>query len=436
MKRWTPTSALGRAASIGAVGLVAGLTMGRPWLVAVAVAFLVHAALGLALRGRDTPVLASALDQQTLHEGQATRSRLHVRSESGGPVEGVEQVVRTVGRTAFVATEPTSGTSHTLHPGEDSEPAPLAFGVKRWGRTQLAEEKVALFSGWAGFVWGPQSLGQQAITVLPAHAQRSDASAPAPHPVGVVGAHRSRRPGAGIELAGIRPFTVGDRLRRIHWRSTLRTGTMQTVVSDAEEDASILLLVDGLADHGRSGGLGGVATSLDVTLRAAATIAEHHLRIGDRVGLRVIGGGGAVVPVSAGTAHTYRILGALARIRPGGVARADEARLALHAPPGTVVVVLTPLLEQRPADLAVLAARARHDVVVVDTLPVEADPVIDEATSAGVAALAWRLRRLDREPVRRGLEAQGCAVVPWQGPHTLGRVLREIARNRGRMVRQ
>ena len=174
----------------------------------------------------------------------------------------------------------------------------------------------------------------------------------------------------------------------------------------------------------------------DVTLRAAATIAEHHLRIGDRVGLRVIGGGGAVVPVSAGTAHTYRILGALARIRPGGVARADEARLALHAPPGTVVVVLTPLLEQRPADLAVLAARARHDVVVVDTLPVEADPVIDEATSAGVAALAWRLRRLDREPVRRGLEAQGCAVVPWQGPHTLGRVLREIARNRGRMVRQ
>ncbi|NLJ54060.1 MAG: DUF58 domain-containing protein, partial [Intrasporangiaceae bacterium] len=50
--------------------------------------------------------------------------------------------------------------------------------------------------------------------------------------------------------------------------------------------------------------------------------------------------------------------------------------------------------------------------------------------------LAWRLRRLDREPVRRGLEAQGCAVVPWQGPHTLGRVLREITRNRARLVRQ
>lgn len=436
MTQWSPTSALGRAASIGAVGLVAGLTMGRPWLVAVGAAFLVHAVLGLVLRGRGTPVLASALDQRTLHEGQATRSRLRLRPESGSDLDEIELVVRTVGRTAFVATEPTSGTSHTLHPETGTDLAPLAFGVKRWGRTRIAEEKVALFSGWAGFVWGPQSLGQQSILVLPSRADRSDASAPAPHPVGVVGAHRSRRAGSGVELAGIRPFTVGDRLRRIHWRSTLRTGTMQTVVSDAEEDASILLLVDGLADHGRSGGIGGAETSLDITLRAAATIAEHHLRIGDRVGLRVIGGGGAFVPVSAGASHVHRILGALARVRAGGIARVDETRVALHAPPGSVVVVLTPLLEQRPADLAAIAARTRHDVVVVDTLPVAADPVIDESTSAGVAALAWRLRRLDREPVRRGLEAQGCAVVPWQGPHTLGRVLREITRNRARLVRQ
>ena len=40
----------------------------------------------------------------------------------------------------------------------------------------------------------------------------------------------------------------------------------------------MLLVVDALADHGRSGGVDGAASSLDVTVRAAAAIAEHHVR--------------------------------------------------------------------------------------------------------------------------------------------------------------
>ena len=437
MSQWQPTGALSRACTIGALALVGGLAVGRPLLVAVAVPFLIHTALALLLRPRSgaahpAPEAWSELGQLTLDEGQATTSTLHVDPGRAG-AGPIELVVRTIGRTAHVATDPPTGTSQTLHPQDVTDPAPLTVGATRWGRIRLAEEKVALYTGWAGFAWGPTSLGQQTLTVLPRRS-RTDASTPAPHPIGLVGAHRSRRPGSGIELAGIRPFAVGDRLRRIHWPSTQRTGALQTIVSDAEEDASILLLVDGLADHGTSGGLTGAQTSLDITMRAAATIAEHHLHLGDRVGLRVIGGGGAIVPSAAGRAHVDRILGVLARVRPAAMARADEARLALRVPPGTVVVVLTPLLEQRPADLAVLAARARHDVVVVDTMPVNADPVLEETTTKAVGALAWRLRRLDREPVRAGLQAQGCAVVAWQGPQTLGRVLREIARNRSRMV--
>ena len=40
-----------------------------------------------------------------------------------------------------------------------------------------------------------------------------DSSAPAPHPRGLVGMHRSARPGQGSEFATLRPFQVGDRLR-------------------------------------------------------------------------------------------------------------------------------------------------------------------------------------------------------------------------------
>ena len=62
------------------------------------------------------------------------------------------------------------------------------------------------------------------------------------------------------------------------------------ITSPAEEDSGVLLVVDALADFGRSGGVDGAASSLDVTMRAASALAEHFVRNGDRVALRVVSG--------------------------------------------------------------------------------------------------------------------------------------------------
>lgn len=430
MTGWRPTASLARGAALGSGALVIALAAGRPLLAVLATPFLLHAAIILLARPRpdQAPQALSRLDHATLSEGQSTRLRLRLQAP------GAEHAVRALGRSAYLATEPACGGVQSLLPLPDEEALTILVGARRWGRRSLGEEKVALVSPWAGFRHGPSSLGQQSLTVLPVRAVR-DSGAPAPHPVGLVGEHRAARPGQGIELGGIRPFVIGDRLRRIHWRHSLRTGSLHTVVADAEEDASVLLLVDALADHGRSGGIDGAASSLDVSVRAAAAVAEHHLRIGDRVGLRLIGGGGAVVPLSSGTAHTHRILGVLARIRSAGLNKRDRERVAMRVPPGTVVVVLSPLLDPHAGDLAVSAVRSGHDVVVIDTMPLDARPVLDEATSRDVGELAWRIRRLDRLPVLHGLSRQGCAVVPWQGPGTLDRVLREMGRRRVRVRR-
>ena len=88
--------------------------------------------------------------------------------------------------------------------------------------------------------------------------------------------------------------SAGDRLRRINWRVSLRSDALHVVTTRAEQDTGVLLVVDALADHGRSGGIDGPASSLDVTVRAAAAVAEHHVRAGDRVSLRVIGAGPGV----------------------------------------------------------------------------------------------------------------------------------------------
>ena len=69
----------------------------------------------------------------------------------------------------------------------------------------LGEEKVALTSPWAGYRWGPVLLPGREMRVLPASPARSMGEAP--QPLGLVGAHRSRRAGDGTEFAGIRPST-------------------------------------------------------------------------------------------------------------------------------------------------------------------------------------------------------------------------------------
>src|SRR4029453_3328714 len=101
----------------------------------------------------------------------------------------------------------------------------------------------------------------------------------------LVGAHRSRRPGEGGELAGVRPFAPRDRLRRVDWRVTLRTRELHVVSTLSDRDAEVVLLLDVLHEAGRSGGTGGTASVLDTMVRAAAGIAEHYLHRAARVSL-------------------------------------------------------------------------------------------------------------------------------------------------------
>jgi uncharacterized protein (DUF58 family) len=263
--------------------------------------------------------------------------------------------------------------------------------------------------------------------VLPVRAP-FDSRAEAPQPLGLVGAHRSRRPGDGTELAAIRPFQTGDRLRRIHWRVSLRTDRLHVVSTRGEEDSAVLVVVDALADHGRSGGVDGAASSLDVTVRAAAAIAEHHVRRGDRVSLRVVGTGGETVRYGAGMRHLQIVLGRLAGLRVGTPhdLRADQLQLGVTA--GTVVVVLSPMLSGPMGTLTATLVQRGLQVMVVDTLPEAVVPAVVEGTDPAIAAMAWRMRRIERAEVLTSLAALGCPVVTWRGPGTLDDVLHRLAR--------
>lgn len=439
---WRPTTAHLRACASGVAFVVAGVTFGRPDLLVLGLPFAIIALWSVAVRPTRATVARSALAHRTLREGEATTWTATVT-----PVPGADLVTAALGRSRWWRLDPHSGVVCVAVPTRssgvlDDVPDDVPDDVKvtvgvlsaKWGRRDFGPSLVAVTSAWGAFRTGPVDVASLSMVTLPVP-EVFDNTAPVPISGGLVGLNRSLYRGEGTEFATIRPFAVGDRLRRIHWPVSLRTGTLHVAATFTDRDTQVLLVVDASNDVGRSEGIGGAASSLDLTVRAAGAIAEHFLRRGDRVELRTFGPPRSIrIKAAGGTAHLRRLLGGLALVEASGSGRSlsDPGRLGLS--PGGLVIMLSPLLSRTALEQVVVLARRQLNVLVVDTLPT------DVATSGRDAneALAWRIRLLERRRELRLLQAEGVPIVAWRGPGSIDQVLRDLGRRIGapRMARR
>jgi uncharacterized protein (DUF58 family) len=418
--QWHASPVLVRAALGSAALSVVAVVVGRPDLLVLAAPLLVHAVGAVVGRPRRTPAAAVRLGTPYVREGEGTLVRVSLDH-----AEDVEHAVFALVGHKHVVARPASGVvgvTDTEHAGRLALELPVAS--LRWGRRRIGDGLVAGTSPWGGYAWGPVPVFPQDLTVLPQPGV-FDSRTASPHPIGLVGQHPARRRGDGSEFESIRPFQPGDRLRRIQWRVSLRAGTLHVTSTVAEEDASVLLLVDSGVEVGRSEGVSGRSSTLDVAVRAAAAVAEHYLIRGDRVGLRVLGSTRHnAVHTAAGRRHLRRVVDTLARVVPGENRDLDLAHMRFQVPAGSIVLVFSPMLSRvSVVATSTLAARGL-DVVVVDCLPEDIDVAGDDAR----AALAWRMRLLEREALLARLRRSGIPVVAWRGPGTLDEVLRRLGR--------
>lgn len=463
---WRPTAALLRSLVGGAALTLTAVTLGRPDLLVLGAPLVLIAVWSLVTRPNGDPSPRTSLAHRSLREGEATTWHTGMTA-----VPGMEQAVVAVEVGRWVKAAPASGMRvHTVTPSAVTASAVMAGGVssgtetasppsaesisagavsadstgaairldiglqsRRWGRREVGYGLVAATSAWGAFRFGPHEFVPRTLWTLPLPAI-FDAKAPTPSPNGMVGLNRSRRAGDGSEFANIRAFQPGDRLRRIHWPLSLRAGELYVTSTWADQDSHVMLLVDAQNDLGDSGGLGRDASSLDVTVRATAAMAEHYLHRGDRVGLRVFGAlNVARLPAMAGRSHLRRVLDTLASIEAGTDRRSNPTKVAGDLTAGTLVVVLSPLASPDALTHAVTLARRGLSVIIIDTLPDRVDDQEDARTQ-----LAWRIRRLERERDIRRVQESGIPTVPWRGPGSLDQVLRDLGRrsSAARMARR
>ena len=234
---WHPTPVLVRAALGSAALAVTAVVMGRPDLLVLAAPLLVHAVAAVVRRPATVPRAGDAvLGTDHVREGEGTTVRVLVDH-----ADDVEHAVLALTRHRHLVARPPSGmTDGTLAPEADRLELAVPVASLRWGRRRVGDGLVAATTPWSGYLWGPLPVAPQHLTTLP-QPGLFDSRAASPHPIGLVGQHPARRRGDGSEFESIRPFQPGDRLRRVQWRVSLRTGRLHATSTVAEEDASVLV---------------------------------------------------------------------------------------------------------------------------------------------------------------------------------------------------
>jgi uncharacterized protein (DUF58 family) len=419
---WAPTRALGRAVLLSGLLLIGAVALGRVDLVVLAVPFALGTAVSLRRRPERAPRVRLATGQTFVAEGGDVAATVAVGNRDVVAYDMV--VVRSLvspwlrlrlGDRPHVSSAPRRG----------SATVKLSGTAMRWGRHPIGPAAAQAVACDGLLVGRPVVTGARGVRVYPV-TEPFDADEAMPRAAGLVGGHRSRRPGEGGELAGVRMFAPGDRLRRVDWRVSLRTRQLHVAATLSDRDAEVVLLLDVLGEAGRSGGIHGSASVLDTTVRAAAAIAEHYLHRGDRVSMLEYGPNARRLRPASGRRQYLTVLEWLLDVRAlPSLYEPYEHVFGRHLlSANALVVVLTPLVDPRSAEMLAKLARSGRFLVAVDTLPDGAEP----ASSGPWSSVAHRLWRLERDNTIGQLREHGVPVVAWAGAGSLDLVLRDVAR--------
>jgi uncharacterized protein (DUF58 family) len=317
----------------------------------------------------------------------------------------------------FQAVGPTKWTV-SLDAGERRE-IEFELVANRWGQRFVGPATATGFSPALLTEVSPSRSEPKRVAVFPT-ADLLNAAEDVPHALVSAGAHRSSHTGVGALFSHVRPFDPGDRLRRINWRATLKAQQLHVTATHAERSVRVLIGVDVSSDVGPIG-----ESVLDVSVRAAAAISEHYTSNGDIVGIVEFGIFGRMLRPAPGQRQEQRIRQWLLDIRPSVPQRSVGGEWFAGARvSNSLVMVLTPLLDDHAASSLLTLRQRGASLVAIDTLSVAAQPEANDRVSEA----ARRLWVLERGRVIRRLSDSGIPVVPWTSTSSLEGVLRDVAR--------
>jgi uncharacterized protein (DUF58 family) len=401
----------GYAGLVGA-SLLGALALRRPELVAIAAAFVLPLALSLAFDRPPRVRIDAELSLDRALQGDLVTLTLDVEGE---PVERLELAVDLPYGIEAVEGSPRLAIRLAR---EESRTIELELRCERWGAYVLGGVHVRAHDRFGILLHDRQVEPMLPLKVYP-HAESLRALLRPQETQVFAGNQVARARGEGIEFADLRPFTPGDRPRRVNWRASARRGVLWVNEAHPERNADVVLFLDAFAELRRAG-----PGTLDLAVGAAGSLAERYLRDKDRVGLVSFGGVLNWLIPATGVVQLYRIVDALldTEITLNYAWKDLDVIPVRTLPPKALIVALTPLIDKRAVAALIDLRRRGFDLAVIEIDPAPyVDPGPDE-----LEQLAFRLWRLRREALRAEYERVGVPVVPWRHGESLQVALEEV----------
>ncbi len=422
---WRPTSGYTAAVVTGVILLGTGVLAGRADIALIGVPALLAAAWAHATRPR-APLHGALHEPQTPATAGELTATLHLTTTPDTGDINTAYIntpdiahlrIKAAGhRTTHVALAAGSRADRADGPGERHVPLQLSSVRTGPQETFAIDLRASRHGAWEQELI---EVGGASRLVLPGAAPLG--RLPLPQRLrGLTGPHSSRRLGDGSELRDIHPFTPGDRLRRIDWRTTARRSpdldTLYVRRTYSTAEATAVLVVDSRDDVGPDlrtwRGYGTLRvdepTSLDLARHAAASVAHALVEAGDRVGLEDLARRRRPLPPAAGRRHLRRVVHGLALAHPRDRAAVHRVRPP-QVPADAIVYLFTTVLDDEPLRLVRTWRAKGHPVVVVDTLP-DVHPTVENHLW-----IAWRITRMEREDRLAALEREAVPVLRWAG---------------------
>ena len=188
-----------------------------------------------------------------------------------------------------------------------------------------------------------------------------------------------------------------------------------------ERNTDVVLFIDTFAEVRRGG-----RSTLDLAVRAAASLAHRYLRRKDRVGLVSFGGFLSWLVPASGTLQLYKIVDSLLQMDVvlSFAVKGVDVLPPRTLPPKALVLALTPLLESAIGRGAARPPRPRLRPRRGRGL---ARPVRRSRQERAGRDSSYRLWRLSRESLRARYERAGVPVVEWLDGVPLDVPLEEVS---------
>jgi uncharacterized protein (DUF58 family) len=393
-----------------AVSLVAALVLGRPELAALAAPFVLVLVAGLALAPGPDYRTRVTLTRTTAVEGEVVELRVEI--ECVRPAHGVDvRALLPSGLVAEAVDLPglAAGECHTIA---------IAVRCQRWGAYVVGDVALVARDRLGLVRHDARHSAGNPLKVYPSGERLRTLARPA-RTLQFVGSLVSREQGDGIELAEVRPFRPGDRVRSMNWRAAARRGGLWVTDRHPERNADVVIFLDAFTEVASVHG-----SSLDLAIRAASSVAEAHLAVRDRVGFVSFGGGLRWLVPGGGWRQRYRIVDALldTQIMLSWAWKGIDVIPPRTLPPKALVIALTPLLDGRTVQ-ALFDLRARGFDLVVLEIPPERflDPARTDAER-----LARRIWALERDLLLRRFRRLGVATAAWGADGSLEELMGEV----------